>query len=168
MLPKIASGMNHVAYLTEDTAATRRFYEEVLGFPLVAAVRGDYDPESARECRSLHTFFAMGNGEAIAFFEIEGQKIPPRGDAPSWSRHFAMSVDSRAALDDWLARLREHGVEVTDVVDHGGIWYSIYFMDPNGVLLEFTHQTRALAPADAEAARAMVEDWLRSREPVEP
>jgi glyoxylase I family protein len=165
MLPKIASGMNHVAYLTEDTAATRRFYEEVLGFPLVAAVRNDYDPESNSTRRSLHTFFAMSNGEAIAFFEIEGAKIPPRDQVPTWARHFAMSVDTRQELDEWHARLREHGIQVTDVVDHDGVWYSIYFMDPNDVLLELTYQSRALTADDAAAAHAMVEEWLANREP---
>ena len=81
-MPKVANGLNHVAYVTEDTARTRRFYEEVLGFPLVAAVRNDYDPETRSTRRSLHTFFAMGNGEVIAFFEIEGVKQAPRDDAP--------------------------------------------------------------------------------------
>ena len=33
------------------------------------------------------------------------------------------------------ARLKEHGCEVTDVVDHG-FMRSIYFTDPNGIALE--------------------------------
>ncbi len=164
-MPKVATGLNHVAYVTEDTARTRRFYEEVLGFPLVAAVRNDYDPETRSTRRSLHTFFAMGNGEVIAFFEIEGVKQAPPDGAPVWARHFAMSVDSRAQLDEWHARLRSHGVEVTDVVDHDGLWFSIYFMDPNGVLLELTHQTRPLTADDAASANSMLEQWVKDREP---
>src|SRR5919205_1982302 len=38
MAPK---GLNHLAYLTWDTAATVQFYEEVLGFPLVHTVVED-------------------------------------------------------------------------------------------------------------------------------
>ncbi len=158
-MPKVASRLNHVAYLTEDTAETKRFYTEVLGFPLVAAVRNDYDPESDSKRPSLHTFFSMGSGEVIAFFEIEG--VRPADDVPTWARHFAMSVDSRAEIDAWRSRLQEHGVGVTDVVDHGGIWYSIYFMDPNQVLLEFTYQARSLNEDDATQAHAMVEEWMR-------
>ncbi len=79
-MPKVASGLNHVAYLTEDTAETKRFYTEVLGFPLVAAVRNDYDPESDSNRPSLHTFFSMGSGEVIAFFEIDGVKRPPKDE----------------------------------------------------------------------------------------
>ena len=74
--PKIASRLNHVAYLTHDTGATYRFYTEVMGFTLVAAVRGDYDPESQQSRPHLHTFFAMGSGEIIAFFDIEGVERP--------------------------------------------------------------------------------------------
>jgi catechol 2,3-dioxygenase-like lactoylglutathione lyase family enzyme len=141
-------------------AETHRFYTEVLGFPLVGAVRNDYDPESAMHRPSLHTFFAMGGGEAIAFFEIDGVKRPPRGDVPTWARHFAMSVDSREALVAWRQRLRDYRVSVSEIVDHDGVWYSIYFMDPNEVLLEFTYQTRPLDDDDAARARKMLQEWL--------
>jgi catechol 2,3-dioxygenase-like lactoylglutathione lyase family enzyme len=43
---KVARALNHVAYPTTDTGATYRFYTEIMGFKLVAAVRGDQDPES--------------------------------------------------------------------------------------------------------------------------
>ncbi len=158
-LPKLASALNHVAYLTEDTAATHRFYTEVLGFPLVAAVRNDFDPESNTQRPSLHTFFAMSSGEVIAFFEIDGVKRPPKGDVPTWARHFAMNVDSRDDLVDWRQHLRENRIGVTDIVDHDGVWQSIYFMDPNEVLLEFTYQTRSLTADDAKRAQAMLQEW---------
>lgn len=161
--PPTASSMNHVAYLTEDMAVTHRFYTEVLGFPLVAAVRNDYDPEADAQRASLHTFYAMTGGEVIAFFEIEGIKRPPAGAVPTWARHFAMNVASRDELDAWRRRLRECGVGVTGVVDHDGTWQSIYFMDPNEVLLEFTHQTRPLTAADADEAQKLLRDWLARR-----
>ena len=39
------------------------------------------------------------------------------------------------ALEELAARLKEHGCEVTDVVDHD-VMHSIYFTDPNGIALE--------------------------------
>lgn len=43
---------------------------------------------------------------------------------------------SAAALADKRDELRDKGVEVTDIVDHG--WaQSIYFRDPNGLSLEY-------------------------------
>jgi hypothetical protein len=38
-------------------------------------------------------------------------------------------------LEELRARLKAHGCEVTDVVDHGFV-RSIYFNDPNGIALE--------------------------------
>ena len=160
--PKIATALNHVAYPTTDTGATYRFYTEILGFKLVAAVRGDHDPESKTNKPHLHTFFAMGSGEVIAFFDIEGIEKPKRDHLPTWVRHFAMSVDSYDNLMAWRQRLLDHGVQVSPVVDHGGVWFSIYFPDPNDVLLELTYQARALTADDATQAAQMVGEWTKA------
>jgi glyoxylase I family protein len=159
---KTARALNHVAYLTTDTGATHRFYTEILGFKLVAAVRGDADPESGTSKPHLHTFFAMRSGEVIAFFDLEGVEKPKHDHLPKWVRHFAMSVDSHDELKAWRKRLIEHGVQVTPIVDHGGIWYSIYFADPNDVLLEFTYQARDLNADDAKQAADMVGEWTKA------
>jgi catechol 2,3-dioxygenase-like lactoylglutathione lyase family enzyme len=158
-LPKIARALNHVAYPTTDTGATYRFYTEILGFTLVAAVRGDKDPESDTSKPHLHTFFSMRSGEVIAFFDIEGVEKPKRDHLPTWVRHFAMSVDSYEDLMSWRQRLLDHGVKVSPVVDHGGVWFSIYFPDPNDVLLELTYQARPLNADDAAQAARMVGEW---------
>ena len=160
--PTIARALNHVAYPTTDTGATYRFYTEILGFQLVAAVRGDHDPESDTSKPHLHTFFAMGSGEVIAFFDIEGMEKPARDRLPTWVRHLAMSVDSYDDLMAWRQRLLDHGVRVSPVVDHGGIWFSIYFPDPNDVLLELTYQARTLTSDDAEQAAQMVGEWTKA------
>src|SRR4051812_4793265 len=67
MAPK---GLNHLAYLTWDTAATVQFYEEVLGFPLVYTIVEDKIPSAGITGQPfLHTFFDMGQGELLAFIE---------------------------------------------------------------------------------------------------
>ena len=38
-------------------------------------------------------------------------------------------------MEELRARLKSHGCEVTDVIDHGFV-RSIYFNDPNGIALE--------------------------------
>jgi len=160
--PKIARALNHVAYPTQDTGATYRFYTEILGFRLVAAVRGNYDPESNTSKPHLHTFFAMDSGEVIAFFDIEGAEKPERDDLPTWVRHLALSVESYDDLMDWRQRLLDHGVKVSPVVDHDGIWHSIYFPDPNDVLLELTYQARTLTDEDAQRAARLVGEWTKA------
>ena len=165
-MPKIASQLNHVAYATANTAETVRFYTEVMGFRLVHAVQSDADPEHGVPRSFLHTFFAMGNGEVIAFFDIAGLTPRPAEDVPRWVRHLALSVDSRAAIAEWKTYLEGRGIQVSGPIDHDGIWLSIYFGDPNGVTLELTHQARALTEEDAAAAATMVAAWSAARRAV--
>jgi glyoxylase I family protein len=157
-MPRIATRMNHVAYPTFDTAETVRFYTEVMGFRLVDAVQ-----DSIGRTAFLHTFFAMESGEIIAFFDLPGLAKPTRDHVPPWVRHLAMSVDSAETLAAWKARLEAHGVKVEGPVDHDGIWSSIYFSDPNDVMLELTYQARELNEDDARRAAAMVSDWIAHR-----
>ncbi|HEY7071221.1 MAG TPA: VOC family protein, partial [Acidimicrobiales bacterium] len=49
--------------------------------------------------------------------------------------HLSFNLADEHALESLQARLKEHGCEVTDVVDHGSM-HSIYFTDPNGIALE--------------------------------
>jgi glyoxylase I family protein len=157
-MPRIATQLNHVAYPTFDTAATVRFYTEVMGFRLVDAVRDESGPQPF-----LHTFFAMESGEIIAFFDIPGLEKPRADHLPPWVRHLALSVDSAETLAAWKRRLEEHGLRVTGPVDHEGVWSSIYFMDPNAVTLELTYQSRALDDADAARAADIVAAWAAQR-----
>jgi len=154
--PRIAIRLNHVAYPTFDTAATIRFYTEVMGFRLVAALEGVSEPERQR---FLHTFFAMESGEIIAFFEVDGLEPPAPDRLPRWIRHLALSVDSKETLAAWQQRLQRHGVRVTGPVNHDDTWLSIYFGDPNGVTLELTYQSRPLDDDDARRAAAVVAGW---------
>ncbi len=161
--PAIATALNHVAYPTANTAETVRFYTEVMGFELVHAVRAEADPESGSARPYLHTFFAMGSGEVIAFFDLDAPLPSAHDSLPRWVRHLALSVDSRETLAAWQAHLERHGVKVSGPVDHDGVWLSIYFGDPNGVTLELTYQARALVAADATQATAMVAAWNATR-----
>jgi catechol 2,3-dioxygenase-like lactoylglutathione lyase family enzyme len=161
--PTIASSLNHVAYATGNTAETVRFYTDVMGFRLAHAVRGDRDPESGSPRPFLHTFFEMGSGEIVAFFDIDGLTPSARDSLPPWVRHLALAVESRDAIAAWKAYLESRGVHVSGPVDHDGVWLSIYFGDPNGITLELTHQARALTDANAEEAVAMVAAWNAER-----
>lgn len=153
-MPRIATQLNHVAYPTFDTAATVRFYTDVMGFRLVDAVRDRIGPHAF-----LHTFFAMESGEIIAFFDIPGLAKPASDGVPRWVRHLALSVDSAETLAAWKTRLESHGVQVDGPIEHDGVWSSIYFTDPNAVMLELTHQARELNDADARRAADMVTQW---------
>jgi glyoxylase I family protein len=152
--------LNHTVYITRDTAATVAFYRDVLGMRLVSYAAADEVPSTGDKVHFLHTFFEIGDGSMVAFFEIEGLPEEPEQVVPRWARHLAMSVDSEEELLSAMRRLKEHGVEVLGPVDHEGIWSSIYFFDPNGVRLELTYQNRVLTDDDAAAAGEGVAAWL--------
>jgi len=143
---------SHVGLATLDLDRTRTFYEGVLGF---RAVRCDII-EVAEGGRIRHVFFDAGDGQLIAF--MEPREIPGFRDfeaginrglgVPDAFYHFAFEVESVEALDAKRAELIGKGVRVTPVVDHE--WMrSIYFKDPNGVMLEYAVQTRVLGDEDA-------------------
>ena len=162
-------GYSHVGLSTLDLDRTRAFWEGVLGFKAVRC-----DTMTIKEGGQIrHVFFETGQGQLVAFMEPRGVPgIPTEYDAginrglgvPEAFYHFAFAVESVAALEAKRAELIARGVRVTPVVDHE--WMkSIYLKDPNGLLLEFAVQTRAL---DADDARMQVrfETSLRGRSPV--
>ena len=57
---------HHVAYSTKDLEATRHFYEDLFGFPLVNTEFHDREDGWIK-----HVFFDTGNGQCIAFFAFE-------------------------------------------------------------------------------------------------
>lgn len=161
-------GFSHVGLSTLDLDATRAFYEDVLGF---RAVRCD-TMEFEEGGRIRHVFFDLGNGQLIAFMEPGGipgfREYDPginRGlGVPDAFYHFAFEVQSEAELLAMRAHLLAKGVKVTPVVDHEWM-QSIYFKDPNGLMLEYAWTSRALTADDAVmAVRERLS--LRARSPV--
>ena len=150
MVPRAYS---HIGLSTLDLDRTRAFYEDVLGF---TAVRCDI-LEFEEGGRIRHIFFDAGGGQLIAFMEPHGiPGIPVEYDAginrglgvPDAFYHFAFEMESLEALEAKRAQLIAKGVRVTPIVDHEWV-KSIYFKDPNGLMLEYAWQSRALGPDDA-------------------
>lgn len=126
-------GVHHLALITDDMDATVRFWHGVLGARLVA----DLATPAFR-----HYFFEVGEGSCVAFFEYTGQELDtyakPAGipfRKASQFDHLSLGLADEEALHRLQARLKAHGCEVTDVVDHD-VMRSIYFTDPNGIALE--------------------------------
>lgn len=164
-------GFSHVGLSTLDLDATRAFYEGVLGF---TPVRCDVI-EFAEGGRIRHVFFDVGNGEMLAFMEPKGVPgVPVEYDTginrglgvPEVFYHIAFDADSHEALLAKRAALLAKGVKVSPVVDHEGWVQSIYFKDPNGLLLEYAWQSRELGEADDAEMVVRVRASLRQRSPV--
>ncbi|MCS5655236.1 MAG: VOC family protein [Dehalococcoidia bacterium] len=128
-------GINHLAMVTNDMEKTVRFYREVMGFPLVAAIGGNPNGLRAR-----HYFFETGANSTIAFFEWEGAEDfhKPAGlEAAGRIQfdHVSFDVETEDELLELQKRLNDAGQGVTTVIDHKFI-HSIYFHDFSGIALE--------------------------------
>jgi catechol 2,3-dioxygenase-like lactoylglutathione lyase family enzyme len=126
-------GVHHLALITADMDATVRFWHGVLDARLVTTLA----TSSFR-----HYFFDVAPGNTIAFFEYKDVEIDsfskPAGvpyKQASQFDHLSLNLADEDALLRLRDRLKEHGCEVTDVVDHGFL-RSIYFNDNNGIALE--------------------------------
>lgn len=132
------NGINHLALITPDMNATVKFYRDVVGLPLVAAI-GD------RNFR--HYFFDLGNHNTIAFFEwpsvkeTGGEKGAGTPGSGRQFDHLSFNVESMEMMLELKKRLEEHSISVTRVVDHDFI-QSIYFTDPSGISLEVSYWVR--------------------------
>lgn len=143
---------DHIALHIYDPAATLDFYTGVLGLPLTNAMNGDNWGGKPW----LMMFFALGDGREIALCALKGEARPaPR--TPADLPHFAFSAPDDAALQQWEQKLASAGVAFEE--EHHGAQRSIYFQDPNGIMLEITAPpSRAPAEASAKAA-AVVRKW---------
>jgi glyoxylase I family protein len=154
--------LHHHAVRTDDMEATRRFYEDLLGMPMVAAMRGLTDRHFGGGTPFLHCFFELGDGSSLAFFQFAPEtsgpadKLPPDGI----DHHIAVSVP---AFDE-IARLKSKFDALGYLncgIDHG-FCYSLYVRDPNGMLLELVGDAAnelELTGAGAEAAHDVLAQW---------
>jgi catechol 2,3-dioxygenase-like lactoylglutathione lyase family enzyme len=158
-------GLHHFAWRCRDSEETRRFYEDLLGLPLVHVIKSDTVPSTGEHCPYVHIFFQMADGSYIAFFDLgDDTAALPSPNTPAWVNHIALRVDSVDALRAAKARLEAAGVQVLGIADHH-IIESIYFFDPNGLRLELTTPTVPPATMQAHAlrARAELDAWTGRR-----
>jgi len=117
-----ARGVHHVALICSDVEQTIRFYQGLLGFPLVELFENrDYKG-------STHLFFDLGHDNTLAFFDFPDLGLGPYAEVVGGFHHLAISV-GRAQWDAARTRLDEAGTQIESEI-------SLYFADPDGVRLE--------------------------------
>ena len=111
-------GVHHLALCTDDMKAAIDFYVDVLGMPLVHAMKvppglgiGPGNRGNPPYERVRHYFFDMGNDSLLAFFEI------PKGKEPAGNRnaigamqHCAFVVTAER-FREVEARLKSHAID---------------------------------------------------------
>ncbi|MGH9080279.1 MAG: VOC family protein [Acidimicrobiales bacterium] len=161
------SGVHHLALVCRDMDRTVDFYTNVLGMPLVKTIELPVG-------MGQHFFFDCGGGDCLAFFwfpdapdGVPGVSAPAerpdRGaltSAIGSMNHVAFSVPPEK-IEEYRDRLTRAGVDCTEVANHDdsefglsetldpGVYVrSVYFQDPDGILLEFACWTRPLDDRD--------------------
>lgn len=158
----LSRGVHHLALNTDDMKMTLDFYVGVLGMPLVHALkvppglgtgagnRGNPPFENLR-----HYFLDAGGDSLVAFFEIpKGAKPKADRDAIGTMQHVSFAV-SEERFADMTRRLEARGIDYLGPIDVGAGTHSIYFFDPNGIRLEFSHQK--------EAEPKVIERWRQTK-----
>lgn len=151
-------GLHHNAYRCRDSEQTRRFYEDLLGLPLVHSLVIE-ETKTGRKAKVLHTFYRMEDGSHLAFFEVPDEPFEFK-EQRDYDLHIALEVEaSELAAKSNQAKMA--GVEVRGISDHTFI-DSIYLRDPNGYVIELTakreNHDAALDPA-LNGARRILDNW---------
>jgi len=160
---KLPSRLHHTAYTSKDLEATRHFYEDIIGLPLVATWC-EKDELFGKERTYCHCFFGLADGSALAFFQFaskEDEELFSPAMPPSPFHHIALTVDeeTQAGIE---RRLMEANLPGTYVLEHG-YCRSVYAQDPNGMIVEFTRDHPDAAKIDElrrKDAHSELKRWL--------
>ncbi len=157
--------LHHNAYVTRDQEKTRRFYEDVIGMPLVATWC-ESDELFGKVRTYCHTFFGIGDGGTLAFFQFADPRdqVQFRPKMPSSPFHhiaLAVDADTQPAIE---ARIAKAGIQPPDtyVLEHG-YCRSVYVTDPNGLILEFTRDhpdAERISRERRKDAHQVLKRWL--------
>ena len=155
-------GLHHAAYRCRESEETRRFYEDFLGLPLVESLE-IRSTKTGRSTDVLHTFYRLGDGSYLAFFEAPDRPFEFKAQH-DFDLHIALEV-SHEALLEMFDKGKKAGIETRGISDHGFI-HSIYFRDPNGYVIELTAKRpghdQAMDPA-VNGARRRLDAWQEAK-----
>jgi catechol 2,3-dioxygenase-like lactoylglutathione lyase family enzyme len=154
--------LHHSAYRCRDSEETRKFYEDFLGLRLAGTLE-IAETKTGRKTGTLHTFYELGDGSYIAFFEAPDMPFEFKKQH-DFDLHLALEVDP-PVLEAMMNRGKSQGIETRGISDHGVV-RSIYFRDPNGYVIELAAKTpahdKAMDPA-TNGARAKLDGWQAAK-----
>jgi glyoxylase I family protein len=161
---KLPTRMHHHAFVCADQERTRHFYEDIIGLPLRATWVESAQNSDGETLVFSHTFFGLGDGSALAFFNFadkETQKRFYRELPPNLCYHIALNVEADTQ-EEIAARCRNANFKA-DIIDHG-YCKSLYVTDPDGLLVEFTVDAVDVEEINAlqlRIARRALDAWQR-------
>ncbi|HJU16576.1 MAG TPA: VOC family protein [Stellaceae bacterium] len=163
LLSRLPLRLHHHAYVVRDHEVNRRFFEDLLGIPLVATwCEKSFSGELQKEIEFCHTFFGIEDGSALAFFQFADPEMYALCQAEQPARigrydHIAFKVDEDT-YDALKGRLAGAGEPYRET--NHGYCKSIYATSPDGLIVEFTVDPPDVAEID-EVRRADAHDELK-------
>lgn len=127
----IPRSIGHVVLNVSDVERSAKFYRDVVGFEL-ARMRPDKSG-AFFTCGIVHHNLALFKAPADAQPAKKGQ---------IGLNHFAFQVDDYKALQAAHQRLIAANAVIDHIVDHG-MTRSVYFLDPDGLMMELYSNTFA-------------------------
>lgn len=157
----IVQSLHHVSHRCYDPEETRRFYEDFLQLEFSAALPTVMVVDGKRvEC--LQMLFRMADGDFISFYHVpDDQKRDIYKPMGPMELHHGVKVSSKADWDQWVARVKDADIPMIGPLDHEFI-ESIYFFDPNGIMLEITYEYDThdeFMDREAGHAHRLLKDW---------
>jgi catechol 2,3-dioxygenase-like lactoylglutathione lyase family enzyme len=151
--------LHHHAYTTDDHELTRRFYEDILGLPLIA-MWVEREHLGGEWVELGHAFYGLGDGGALAFFNFAdpAKQAEWRAKEQSLFIHLSLKVE-QSTLDELRERVEAAGLEAF-TLQHG-YCESLYVKDPNGLQLEFTVDPPHVGTIMQTMAQSAHEDMKR-------
>lgn len=166
LLSRLPLRLHHHAFVVRDQEENRRFFEDLLGIPLIATwCETTWSAEMQREIEFCHTFFGMEDGSALAFFQFADDAVYRRclaKEPAQIGRHYHVAF--KVAPDTYgelIARLKRAN-QLYRETNHG-YCKSIYVTSPDGLIVEFTEDPPDAAEIDAARradAHAELARWL--------
>jgi catechol 2,3-dioxygenase-like lactoylglutathione lyase family enzyme len=182
-------GVHHLALVCKDMARTVDFYCNVLGLPLIKTIElpdglGQHFFFDMGNDNALAFFWFPDSPEATPGVAApRGLPSPTRPQVlRGWNpiisghgsmNHVAFDVPAEK-LEEYRQKLIAKGIEVTEVVNHDEsprqvsrtitpttFVRSIYFFDPDGIMLEFAGWTRAIGEGEVRHKPATAADKER-------
>lgn len=122
-------GLHHVTAITHGSPRSREFFTRILNMaPLKEGQRGSQGTN-----QQIIGLEEKQPGSMISF--IESPAAPHGAVGVGTVHHVAFAVQDEEEQLKWRERLLDEGVHVTPVLDRK-YFKSIYFREPNGILLE--------------------------------
>lgn len=146
--------LDHIVIPIWEVEKSIAFYRDLLGLKLVNA----YDGDDWGGFAWLMLIFALSDKREIVLVNFAGAKRAPRDKLPKDSRHIALA--ETGSLDLWRKKLRDAKVGFWEE-DHGD-QRSLYFEDPNGVVLEMTSPPTSPELTHNEAAVIRALKWVKA------